>query len=275
MSSSSLVVSIDSPAARSQSEVTARGVLWSELIKLRSVRSSRITLLAAAAIMVLGGAILGYATSASDWASLEESLRAPSATMAGYVLAQLVVGVLGVLFVASEYSTGMIRTTFAAVPNRVAVIAAKSMVIGAVTLLVMTVASLLAFLSGQVFLSADGHGTSLTDSDALSAVLGIGAYMTFVGVLGGALAWIFRSAAAAIGVLVGLLLVLPSIVQLLPGSDGDSISPYAPTNAGEALWSNSSPQVELLSPLGGGVVLLAWLAVTLTTAVMVVRRRDA
>jgi len=275
MSVSPLVATIGSRGARSHTQVTARGVLRSEWIKLRSVRSSRITLLAAAATMILGGAILGYATSASDWASLEEELRAPSATMAGYVLSQLVIGVLGALFVASEYSSGMIRTTFAAVPNRIAVIAAKSTVLGAVTLIVMTVAGLLAFLSAQIFLSADGHGTSLADSDALNAVLGIGAYMAFVAVLGAALAWIFRSAAAAIGVLVGLLLVLPSIVQLLPGSVGDSVSPYAPTNAGEALWANSSPQVELLSPLRGAIVLLAWLAVSLTTAVMVARRRDA
>ncbi len=275
MSSPPITVTTNSSALLSRGEVTAGRVLRSEWIKLRTLRSSRLTLLAAAAIMVLGGAILGYATSVSDWASLDEGLRAPSATMAGYVLSQLVIGVLGVLFVTSEYSTGMIRSTFAAIPRRMPVIAAKSVVVGAVTLVVMTVAGLLAFLGGQVFLSGDGHGTSLADSDALRAVLGIGAYMTFVGVLGGALGWIFRNGAAAIGVLVGLLLVMPSLLQLLPESIKDSVDPYVPTNAGEALWSGTSQQVDLLSPLAGGLALLAWLAATLAIAAAVVRRRDA
>lgn len=275
MSSTTITVTTDKPSLRTREVVTAGRVLRSEWIKLRTLRSSRITLLAAATIMILGGAILGYATSVSDWASLDSGFRAPSAAMAGYVLSQLVIGVLGVLFVTSEYSTGMIRSTFAAVPKRMPVIAAKTIVIGAVTLVVMTVAGLLAFLSAQIFLSAEGHGTSLADNDALRAVLGIGAYMTFVGVLGGALGWIFRSGAAAIGVLVGLLLVLPSILQLLPDSLNDSVSPYAPTNAGEAIWSGSSPQVDLLSPFAGALVLLAWLCVTLAIAAAVVLRRDA
>ena len=67
--------------------------------------------------MVVTGLIIGYITSTSDWSTLEADLTAPSAPLKGYLLAQLLVGVLGVLFVTGEYGTGMIRSTFAAVPS--------------------------------------------------------------------------------------------------------------------------------------------------------------
>ena len=255
-------------------KVTFPRVLNSEWIKFRSLRPSWYSLGAAVAAMVGTGAVIGYTTSTATWSELEPGLAAASGPLQGFFLAQLLIGVLGVLLVAGEYGTGMIRSTFAAVPKRWPVVGAKAVVLGAVVLATMTVASFGAFFAAQAFLGPDGHGSSLADDGVLRAVAGTGVFLTLIGVLGGALGWILRSTASAIAALLGTLMVLPLLVSFLPGSVGDTISKYLPSEAGEAFVSSiGSP--DALAPGAGAAVMVAWVVVALAAGFAVVRRRDA
>ncbi len=254
--------------------VTSGRVLNSEWIKFRTLRSTWITLAAAVVAMTAIGTAVGYFTGTGNWATLEAQDTLASAPLQGYFLTQLLVGVLGVLFVTGEYGTGMIRSTFAAVPRRLPILGAKTAVFGAVALMAMTVASFAAFFGAQLFLGPDGHGSSLSDPGALRSVAGVGIYLTLVGVLGGALGWVVRNTAGAISALVGLLLILPVILGLLPGSLGTTITKYLPSNAGGSLMT-SVQLPDTLAPWTGLGVVVLWVAAALVAAVVVVRRRDA
>lgn len=254
--------------------VTIPRIVRSEWIKFRTLRSSWYTLAAAVAAMIVTGLVIGYTTSTSDWSTLEADLTAPSAPLQGYFLAQLLIGVLGVLFVTGEYGTGMIRSTFAAVPRRLPVLGAKTAVFAALALVSMTAASFAAFFGAQLFLGPDGHAASLSDPGVLRSVAGVGVYLTLVALLGGALGWIIRSTAGAIGALVALLLVVPSLVPLLPGSLGTTISQYLPSTAGEAFFASVRTE-DMLAPWTGLGVLALWVTGALVAAAIVLRRRDA
>lgn len=254
--------------------VTTTRVLTAEWVKFRTLRSSWITLLAAVATMVVAALIVGYTTSTSDWATLDAEDTAASAPLQGYYLAQLLIGVLGVLFVTGEYGTGMIRSTFAAVPRRLPVVGAKAAVFGVVALVAMGATSFAAFFAAQPFLTGDGHGSSLADPGVLRAVLGVGVYLALVGVLGGAFGWIVRSTSGGISALVALLLVVPVMVQLLPGSLSDGISKVLPGSAGQA-FASSVQLPGQLAPWTGLAVLSGWVLVALGVAAALVRRRDA
>jgi len=152
-------------------------LLRSEWAKARSVRSTYWSLAAAVAAMIGYGAInsaphagAGHGTSDPIFTSLS-----------GVLLAQLAIGILGVLVITTEYSTGMIRSTFAAAPQRHLVIIAKAGVLGAAAFAVGTVASLIAFLDGQAIMGA--NGVSLTSPGALRSVIGIGLYLGLLGVV--------------------------------------------------------------------------------------------
>jgi len=254
-----------SPAGR----VSLGRIMNSEWIKLRTLRSSWYTLGGAMAAMIAVGIIVAYATTSSNWAHLKIEDTTASAPLQGFYLVELLVGVLGVLFVSGEYATGMIRSTFAAVPRRLPVLTAKSAVFGVVSLIAMTVTSFATFFAAQVILSNHHHGHSLSEPGALRAVAGMGLLMALVGLMGGAFGWIVRSTAGAISGLVSLLLILPVIVGLFPGSFGTTVDKYLPSNAGKAfVISYHNP--DLLSPWVGIAVFTAWVAVALAVAVVVI-----
>ncbi len=261
-------------APRKGVKVTPGRVLDAEWIKFRTLRSSWLILLAAVAAMIGIGAVIGYTSSTATWSELDPATAAASGPLQGFFLAQLFVGVLGVLFVTGEYGTGMIRATFAAVPRRWPVVVAKAVVFGAVALVAMTLASFAAFFAAQVFLGPDGHGSSLGDPGVLGAVAGTGAYLTLIGMLGGAVGWILRNTASAIAALLGTLMILPLLVGFLPGSVGSTVARYLPSEAGEAL-ATSFEQPDLLAPTAGLAVLALWVAGALAVAFAVVRGRDA
>src|SRR5580700_9677302 len=138
--------------------------MHSEWTKLRTVRSSYWTLFAAVAAMVGLSAIL-CAVYVAQYAHVNASDRATfdpaSFSLTGSFLAQLAIGVLGVLVITNEYGSGMIRATFASVPQRLSILAAKATVFAGVTFVVTTGACFIAFILGQSILSAKGAGTSL------------------------------------------------------------------------------------------------------------------
>jgi len=264
-----------SPGTVIVKDVTSVRVLRGEWIKMRSLRSTTLTLAAAVATMVGAGWIIGGVTNAY-WSTLrpEELLMfsAVDRTLVGFNLAQLAVGVLGVLLVTGEYATGMIRATFGAVPRRLPVLWAKAALYAGVTFVLMLAAAFAAFLGGQLFLGT--HGTTLSAPGALQGIVGVAGYLTLIAVFAIALGFILRSTAGGVATLFGLLMVLPGLGLLLPSSWQLHLLPYLPSNAGASMISTHTAAGSL-SATGGLLVLLAWVAAALVGAALLVTQRDA
>ncbi len=253
-------------------KVTISGVFAAEWIKFRTLRSSWYGLGAAVVAFVVLGVVIAYLTRTSVGVAAEDAV--PSAVLQGFLLSQLLIAVLGVLYVSGEYGTGMIRSTLAAVPARVPVVFAKAGVLAAVVGLPMLVTSVATFLGAEAILASSGHGYSLSDPTALRVVIGTAVYLTLIGLLGSALGWLLRSTAAGLSALLGLLLVVPVLFQGLLGSWGKTIGQYLPGVAGESFIS--SIRVEnTLTPWAGLAVLVAWVLLALVAAAAQLRRRDA
>jgi ABC-type transport system involved in multi-copper enzyme maturation permease subunit len=256
--------------------VTQRSVCRAEWIKFVSVRSNVRALVGAGLVLLVFGTLFASLAGGDEAlppnaATASDSL---SMTFAGMNLSQLVLGVLGAVFVAGEYTTGVIRTMFTAVADRVSVLRAKAIVLGFGSWLVMTVASVVVFFAGQAVYAGDGATYALTDDGVLRAVLGGGVYGAGIALMGLALGFLLRSTAAAIGTLVATLMVAPGLIGLLPDAFGDPVGKYLPSNAGQAFLA-VSPSETLLSPGAGFVVFAVWAVGLLAAAVVVLRRRDA
>ena len=255
--------------------VTLARVLRSEWIKLRSLRSTALTLAAGVFLMVAIGWIFGWATDA-NWSELspgeQVSFNPIDTTLAGYNLAQLAIGVLGVLLITGEYSTGMIRATFGAVPRRLPVLWAKAALYAGVTFTIMLAAAFAAFVGGQQLLGT--HGTTLSADGAVPAIVGVAGYLALMGVFSVALGFIIRSTAGGVATLFGLLLVLPTLGLLLPASWRDHILPFLPSNAGATMFSAHTAS-DALSATTSLLVLLGWVVAALAGAALVLAERDA
>ena len=250
--------------------------LRSEWTKLRSVRSTYWSLLVAAVLGIgLGALISGisahhYATDPSvhfRWNPTDRSLTS-------LAIAQLAFAILGVMVVTGEYSTGMIRTSLAAVPKRSRLLAAKAVVWTALALVAGEVISFVTFLVGQALISGQAPSASLGYPNVLRAVVGAGLYLAVLGLLGTAVGTLLRHAAAAIGTMVALLLVLPGIAAALPSSWSQPIEEWWPTNAGHQVAAVLRDSHTLPAWTGFGVMVL-FTAVVLGLAFVMLERRDA
>lgn len=261
------------------SRVSARGALQSEWVKLRSLRSNWAVLgFAATALVAVGTIFSGFVGGVfSNTEEAGQFAHNPAgATLQGMLLAQLIIGVLGVLAITAEYSTGTIRTTLTLVPQRLPVLAAKTVVVAAVTFAVMLASAFTVFFLGQAIIGSGGVATaSLSDAGVLRAVVGTAGYLTGIAVLGLAAGALLRSTASSISTLVALLFLLPGLGQLLlPAKWSTRLLKYLPSNAGDAFTSvHTSP--ELLAPTTGLLVFLLWVGIPLVAAAVVLRRRAA
>jgi hypothetical protein len=251
--------------------VTWRGVIASEWLKFRSLRSTLLVLLAAVAGMVVFGAIIAYNTRNPAGQDPEDLVA--SGPLQGYYLGQLLMGALGVLVVTGEYSSGMIRATLAAVPRRLPVLVAKTVVFVVVVGLAMTAASVAAFVVAQAVLSGHRPTATLADGSTLRVVVGTGVYLTLIGLLGSAAGWIVRSTPGALVTTFALILVLPILFELVFPSWGSYLAAYLPTGAGQS-FSTNLPQPHALSPWWGLGLMVAWVVSALVGAAVVLRRSD-
>jgi ABC-type transport system involved in multi-copper enzyme maturation permease subunit len=265
------------PPASAHKKVTQARVLLSEWTKIRSLRSTVFSLLAAV-VFIVGFAVLVPSVTVSHWPPRDprEALGfdPTTRTLSGIFLAQLAIGVLGVLLITGEYATGMIRATFAAVPTRLPVLWAKAVVFAVVTLVLMVPTVLVAFLIGQSILTSKHLQTDLSNPGVLRAVIGAALFLTIVGLLGIGLGALLRNTAAGISTLFGLLFVLPILVRFLPTSWSDPINKYLPSNAGEAI-THSHPDPTMLAPWTGLGVFFGYAVIVLVFAAISLRRRDA
>jgi ABC-2 type transport system permease protein len=254
-------------------------VLTSEWTKIRSVRSTYWTLLAAAG-STIGLSAIVCAVYVAQYAHMSAKDKAgfdpASTSLTGGVLAQLAIAVLGVLVITSEYGSGMIRTTFAAVPQRLTVLAAKATVFAAVTLAVTTSACFIAFFIGQAILGTKGLGVSIGAPHVLRTVVGTGLYLAVLGLLALGLGALIRKTAGAITAVFGMLFVLPVLASLLPSSMS-VIQKFLPSNAGQAIITGgtSDSGASSLSPWVGLGVFCLYAAVALAAAAFTLVHRDA
>ncbi|MFE7973139.1 ABC transporter permease [Streptomyces shenzhenensis] len=257
--------------------VTGPRVLRSEWAKLWSLRSTWITLALGLLFLVAFGLI-----AASRYRSGYDSGRldgdfahatAVSLSLFGTNFAQLALGVLGVLVTAGEYSTGMIRSTMAAVPRRLPVLWSKAGVFGLVALVVGTVGAFVAFLIGGGIVSGTPAAMDLSHAGVVRSLLGAGLYLGLVGVIGAALGALLRSVAGGISVLVAALMLVPGLMSLLPSSWQDDVNRYLPSNAGQSMFALTHDSTAL-SPGAGLLVFLGWTVLSLAGAAYRLRRSD-
>ncbi|MDI2131131.1 hypothetical protein [Yinghuangia seranimata] len=184
-----------------------RGAVAAELLKLRSLRSTYLTLAFAVATGLVFG-ITDTASTARHWATMTAAERADfdpvGTSLNGYEFGLLAFGVLGVLAASSEYGTGQIRATLTAVPDRAAVFAAKALVVGGLGLLLGEAAAFTSFGLGQWMLAREHLDASLTEPGVLRAVVCAGLYLGVMAVVGLGLGALIRHTAGAIGALFAL-----------------------------------------------------------------------
>lgn len=263
------------PSALPPGRYGLAGLTRSEWVKLRSVRSTTWSLLALVVLSVGIGAI-GTAETRAHWSAANAVGFDPTQTsLIGVFFAQLVIGVLGVLVMSAEYGTGTIRATFAAAPRRPLVLGAKALVFGAVALVVCEVVAFVSFLLGQALLGAPALHATLASPGALRAVVESGLYLALLGLLGLGLATVIRHTAGAIGAFVGVVLVLPLVVQALPTSTQLALRRWLPSRIGQSIISTTPSFDHAFSPWAGFGVLCAYVAVVLVIGALLLVRRDA
>lgn len=263
--------------AKPVTRVTQLRVNRSEWTKLQSVRSTRWSLLVSL-LLIVGVGILVCTVFETRWAHLSAHERshfhALQASLAGVNFAQLAIGVLGVLVMTAEYSTGSIRSTFSAVPKRLPVLWAKALVFGVVAFAITLPAVFIVFFAGQAILTGQHINITISHPGVVRALFGAALYVTVMGLFGLGLGAIVRSTAGGIATLAGLVFVLPPIIGLLPTSVSNSVNPYLPSNAGGAVWT-IHPDPGTLAPWAGFAVFCAYAAVALAIAAVLLVRRDA
>jgi ABC-2 type transport system permease protein len=275
---STIAVGESRPSAAPRGRVTQARVLRSEWTKLWTLRSTRWSLLAAViALAGLGMVAAGFQM--GHWARMDPHERATYSAInngvAGYHLAQLAIGVLGVLVITGEYATGMIRSTLMAVPRRLPVLWAKATIFGAVTFVLMLISAFVSFFGVQAIVKQHHVQATLSSPHALRAVIGVALYLAVLGVMTVAIGCIVRSTAGGIATFVGLLFVLPGIVAILPSSISDSITPYLPLNAGTTVATDTFDNAHHLAPWAGFALFCGYTAIALAAAAITLKRRDA
>ncbi len=267
---------MEAGAVVEQSDVRRPGlvpVLRSEWVKLTTVRSTWWTLIA---MFVLGAGLTTLICwGNAEWLASAEADESPGSFITwGMLIAQIAAVVLGALVVTTEYGTGMIRSTFAAVPARGRVLAAKSLVLVAVLFVVGTVTALVGYVGGNFFLDRQGIGMSLS-GDVLRSMYGSGLYLAGIGLFTVAVGFLLRHTAGTISVVLALMLILGNMVNLVPGAVGEWLVKLMPGNAGAGIATPVSFNPDVLDPWTGFAVFVAEIAVLLGLAWVMVRRRDA
>ena len=255
--------------------VTQLHVVLSEWTKLRSLRSTRWSLLVAV-VGTIALAALACAVVAHHYPQMSAADRADfnplDVSFVGVQLAQLAIGVLGVLVISGEYSTGMIRSSMCAVPKRLPILWAKAAVYALVTLVLMLPATLIAFFVGQALLSSQNINIAFGAPGVSRAVIGAALYLVIVGLFGIGLGAITRNTAGGIATFAGIMFVLPPLMNVLPASWNHAASPYLPLSAGESIMSIIPG--DHLSPWVGLALFAGYAAATLAIAALLMIRRD-
>jgi len=263
---------------------TVPRVIRSEWIKLATLRSTWATVLATV-LVIVGFGVLAALVASGDVKTGPGGAPPGGGTagtnplttvLAGANLAVLIIAVLGSMIGAREYSTGMIRTTFSAVPRRLPVLWGKLLSFAAAAVPAVTVGVLSAFFAGMAVLHANGATTlTWTDDGVARVLLGEVYNIVGLGVIGLALGILLRSTAAAIGTVIGAVLFIPTLASALLPSSWDAVLKYLPSNAATAFTTLHQTTGNWLSPGTGALVFTAWIVLAVAGAAWALLRRDA
>lgn len=253
-------------------------LLRSEWTKLTSLRSTWWSL-TAVTVAAVGFTVLVTSVLTAQWSTLGAATqtRFRSDTI-GLILqpgaewAQLAACVLGVLLTASEFSTGMIRSTVLATPSRTPVLAAKAVVLGGLLFVLAELVALPCYAIGSAITSAHAS-VSLTDPTTLRALFCFGLYIALSGVLALCVGALVRHSAGAVSLIVVLQFVLPNALGAIPGSLGAHITGALPAGTSVMLGSGVDTD-NVYSPLQGVLILLAWASVLFLAARFSLKNRD-
>jgi ABC-type transport system involved in multi-copper enzyme maturation permease subunit len=198
-------------------------------------------------------------------------------SLIGLLFSQFAIGILGVLVITGEYSTGTIRATFSAAPNRSRVMTAKIFVFGLLSFIVAELTSFVAFFLGQFLLSSPATHATLSDPEVFRAVFGGGLFVCVLGLIAMGLGTIIRHTAGAISAFVGLLLVLPIIVQTLPYQLSADIRRFLPDPILVRMVNTTKANVDYnsFSPWVGMLFLCIYAVALLVIGTSLLNRRDA
>lgn len=249
-------------------------VIQSEWTKIRSVSSTVWTLVSAFAVTVALGAVICAVTNANfdDMSrSDQRTFDAANTAFSGMFLGQLALIVFGVLVVSNEYSSGMIRTSLAAVPRRGEFLLCKMAVATGLALVVGMVTSFLAFFVGQALLGS--HRVSISDPGVLRAVFGAGLYMTLIGLFSMGIAAMLRSPMLSLGILMPFFFLISTILANVPGAK--DVARYFPDQAGQKVAQVVQDSDAPYGPWTGLLIMVAWVAAAVLGGYVVLRSRDA
>lgn len=291
-------------AAAGGTGLTFLGVLRSEWIKFRSLRSTQLLLLFTFVAVVgvgtlaawLRGTIIdsimksgeagprGPGAPAGHPLTLDQAIDAASAQgisiygipIAGLQLGILVLGALSVLLIASEFGTGMIRSTLTAVPKRLPTFFAKAIVLVVVSYVLTLVAAFVTFLISIPIMHSYGIDMSLGRDGVLYSIFMGGVYVAGVAVAGLSLGTLIRSSAGGIIVLVALFFLLEiatSLLGLVPGDFWKYVGQYVPSVAGGRMLEIGD-KAAFISPLSGGLIFLGWIVLVTVPAIVTFKTRD-
>ena len=265
------------PRSAHTGRVTQARVALSEWTKLHSLRSTRWSLLAGF-LLTIALPVLFAAVTSSHWGSMSPHERADrhplDIALAGVNLSQLAIAVLGVLVITGEYSTGMIRASFTAVPKRLPVLWAKTAVFGSVAFVLMLPAVLIAFFASQAILSRHHLlQISFSHPGVARSVIGGAVYLTLVGIFALGIGASIRNTAGGIATFAGIFFVIPPLMNVLPTSWNNAISQYLPSEAGRQIFSLTHG-THSLSPWPGAALFVGYCALVLAIAAVLLVRRD-
>jgi ABC-2 type transport system permease protein len=265
------------PFVASGPGVSFAGLVRSEWIKLRSVRS---TIWSYATVIVISLGMAAVMSASSGFggeqvpADAQPAILAQAATF-GVFFGQLVVAALGVLAISGEYSTGMIRSSLTAAPKRLSMLAAKVVVLFVCTFVVGVFSTVGSYFVAAPIMAGHGITASITDPDLLLPLLGGALYLALVSVFALGMGAILRSSAGGIAAALGFILLLPIAFIMIPAEWAADVAPFLILNAGLALFGLNGFTSATFETWQNLIIVLGWVATALAAASVLLRRRDA
>ena len=261
-------------SASTNYRLTLKNVIFSEWIKLTSTPSAWFTLLGVIGAMTAFGTVAAFGGSIPGSTFLSSESDPVYRVLIGSRGSILMLGILGVMIGAREYSSGLIQTTFAATPSRLPVFAGQIAAALTAILPTATLASFLAFAVGMAAMASAGNPTvALSDAGALRAVLGSVAYLTGAGIFGIGLGNLLRSPISGTALIFGGFVAAPGLATSLLPSSWTWVLAYLPSEAGASLTA-LTPTANLLSVETGALVFLAWVVLAVVAGGVSMLRRD-
>ncbi|MFI0449459.1 ABC transporter permease [Actinomadura sp. 6N118] len=251
-----------------------------EMTKTRSVRSTYWTLFVAV-VVGIGVSVLTTWSVVAAWNDAKPAERAEfeavPTSMGGLLITVITIMVFGVLVITSEYAGGQIRISLSAVPSRSMLLSAKACVVGVVALAAGAVMAFLSFAIGQAFFATKDIGVSITDPGVFWGLSRVALAIGLLSLFAMAIGALVRHTAGAITLAIGGILLPAKVLGFAPESVQDKIIPLLPDGALGAMMPPAAedPATWMESPMGGTMILVAWVAALFAGALFLANRRDA